>query len=111
MSDAHSMLERIQCLSNVSGAVVWKLGETPVGTLPAPATPVAPGLLSAGVGSMEQVVEIVGLGQIEDLWFLTDSVQCLAIRWEDWQAVVTTSVDTDVGGLRDKITEALRVGS
>ncbi len=104
------MLARILEIPDVNGAVVWRLGEPPVGSLPEPASPVAPGLLSAGVGSMEQVVETVGLGQIEDLWFLTDSVQCLAVRLGQWQAVITTSVSTDASGLRARIADLLEAG-
>jgi predicted regulator of Ras-like GTPase activity (Roadblock/LC7/MglB family) len=107
VSDAAETLAGIRGLPGVQGAVVWHIGDAPIGDLGDPTDSTAPGLLSAGIGSMEQVVETVGLGQIEELWLMTDRVQCLAIRLGAWQAVVTAGHTTNIDGLRDAITDIL----
>lgn len=107
MSDAAELQARISALPRVEGAVVWRLGDAPVGHLDERANPAAPGLLAAGIGSIEHVVESAGLGQIEELWFLTDNVQCLAVRFAEWQAIVVTTTAADIEALRDQITDLL----
>ena len=107
MSEAAELHARIAALPRVEGAVVWRLGDVPVGRLDRMANAAAPGLLAAGIGSIEQVVESAGLGQIEELWFLTDNVQCLAVRFAEWQAIVVTATAADIEALRDQITDLL----
>jgi hypothetical protein len=104
----HQHMERIP---HITGVVVWKLGDAPVGDLGSGNKPVAPGLLSAGIGSIEHVVESIGLGQIEELWFLTDAVQGLAVRVGDWQAVLIGDLELDVDGARDEVTDILTTAS
>lgn len=111
MSEAQAVLDRIRRVPGVEGTVVWRIGSAPVGNLGETANAPAPGLLSAGVGSIEHVVEVAGLGQIEELWFLTDSWQCLVIRLGEWQAIVTAGLSTDIEKLRDQITELLEAPS
>ncbi len=111
MSDAAETLAGIRRLPGVQGAVVWQIGDAPMGDLGDATDAAAPGLLSAGIGSLEQVVETVGLGQIEELWFMTDGVQCLAIRLGAWQAVVTARHRINIDGLRDAITNILEAGA
>ena len=94
-------------LAHVTGVVVWKIGDTPFGDLGSGGEPVGPGLLSAGIGSIEHVVESVGLGQIEELWFLTDNVQGLAVRVGNWQAVLIGDLELDVDSTRDEVTNIL----
>ena len=94
-------------LPHVTGVVVWKIGDAPFGDLGSGTEPVTPGLLSAGIGSIEHVVESIGLGQIEELWFLTDDVQGLAVRVGNWQAVVIGNLELDVDNTRDEVTDIL----
>ena len=97
MSDVQPVLDRMRRLPRVQGAVVWRIGGAPFGDLGETATAAAPGLLSAGIGSIEHVTEVAGLGQIEELWFLTDSLQCLVVRLGEWQAFVTAGPGADGG--------------
>ncbi len=87
--------------------MVWRVGDAPVGDLAEAVSPVAPGLLASGIGTMEQVVQTVGLGQVEELWFLTEAHQGLAVRLGDWQAIIVTTLDVDIDGLRNAVTERL----
>ena len=107
MNDAAELQARISALPSVEGAIVWRFGGAPIGRLDENEIPAAPGLLSAWIGSIEHVVESSGLGQIEELWFLTDKVQCLAVRFGEWQAIVVTSTSGDIETLRDQITDLL----
>ncbi|MCY4112512.1 MAG: hypothetical protein OXG33_01060 [Chloroflexi bacterium] len=107
MSDAQALLADLKDLDHVDGAVVWRAGEAPVGKLAENVSPVAPGLLASGIGTMEQVVETVGLGQVDELWFLTEAQQGLAVRLGDWQAIIVVGLDADIDGLRNAVTERL----
>ena len=107
MSDAQALVADLKALDGVDGAVVWRAGEAPVGDLAETVSPVAPGLLASGIGTMEQVVETVGLGQVDELWFLTAAHQGLAVRLGDWQAIIVVSLDADIDGLRNAVTERL----
>ena len=95
-------------LEGTGGAVVWRSGDAPIGDLPEAASTAAPGLLSSSIGSMEQVAEAVGLGQIEQLWFLTGNQQCLAVRVDEWQAIIVAARDADIDRLRDAVTQRLQ---
>ena len=108
MIDEESVLRNLKALRDVTGAVVWRTGRAPVGLLPEPLNSSATGLLSAGVGSIEEVVAMAGLGKIEDLCFRTKMTQCLALRCDDWQAIVLSPRDADAGRLRNAISELLR---
>ena len=107
MSDAQTLLADLKALDDVDGAVVWRAGEAPVGNLAENVRPVAPGLLASGIGTMEQVVETVGLGQVDELWFLTGAHQGLSVRLGDWQAIILVSLDADIDSLRNAVTERL----
>lgn len=102
--DIHSSLRR---MDGVTGVVVWRIGDVPVGDIGGTVESPATGLLAAGIGSMEHVVETVGLGQIEELWFVTEDVQCLAVRVGYWQAVLVGGINIDIETLRDRVTEML----
>jgi hypothetical protein len=56
---------------------------------------------------MEQVVQTVGFGQVEELWFLTETQQGLAVRLGDWQAIIVATLDADIDRLRNAVTERL----
>jgi len=107
MADLQSLLAHLKALDEVDGAVVWRVGEAPVGHLSASVSAVAPGLLASGIGTMEQVVQTVGLGQVEELWFLTGAQQGLAVRLGDWQAIIVATLDADIDRLRNAVTEQL----
>lgn len=102
--DIHSNLRRME---GVTGTVVWRIGDAPVGDIGGVSESPAAGLLAAGIGSMEHVVETIGLGQIEELWFVTEDAQCLAIRMGHWQAVLVGGINIDIETLRDRVTEML----
>ena len=97
-SDLHAGIQR---LPGVTGAAVWRSGEIPTGDFGGRGGPVGPGLLSASLGTMEQAVETMGLGQIAEIWFVTEDTQCLAIRSGEWQAVVVGGLEMDVERVRD----------
>ncbi|MCY3749045.1 MAG: hypothetical protein OXG64_07095 [Chloroflexi bacterium] len=103
-SDLH---EGIQRLSGVTGAAVWRAGEIPTGDLGGRGGPVGPGLLSASIATMEQAVETMGLGEIVEIWFVTEDTQCLAMRSGHWQAVVVGGLEMDVDSVRDGLTNLL----
>ncbi len=107
MSDLATLLADLKALNGVDGAVVWRVGEAPVGDLAEAVSPVAPGLLASGIGTMEQVVQTVGFGQVEELWFLTETQQGLAVRLGDWQAIIVATLDADIDRLRNAVTERL----
>ena len=107
MADPRALLADLRGLDGVEGAVVWRVGDAPVGDLAKVVSPVAPGLLASGIGTMEQVVQTVGLGQVEELWFLTGAHQGLAVRLGDWQAIIVTTLEADIDGLRNAVTERL----
>ena len=107
MPDAQGLLADLKALDDVDGAVVWRTGEAPAGDLDENVSPVAPGLLASGIGTMEQVVETVGLGQVDELWFLTEAHQGLAVRLGDWQAIILVSLDADIDSLRNAVTDRL----
>lgn len=107
MNATADIYTRLRGMEGVTGAVVWRLGDAPVGDLGGVADSPGPGLLAAGIGSMEHVVEAIGLGQIEELWFMTDDAQCLAIRVGQWQAVLIGGINIDVEMLRDRVAEML----
>ena len=107
MSDLATLLADLKALDGVDGAVVWRVGEAPVGDLAEAVSPVAPGLLASGIGTMEQVVQTVGFGQVEELWFLTETQQGLAVRLGDWQAIIVATLDADIDRLRNAVTERL----
>ncbi len=107
MPDAQALLADLKALDDVDGAVVWRAGEAPLGDLAENVSPVAPGLLASGIGTMEQVVETVGLGKVDELWFLTEAHQGLAVRLGDWQAIILVSLDADIDSLRNAVTERL----
>ena len=102
-----SLNARIRRLPGVRGTAVWQIGEIPTGDLGGRGGPVGPGLLSASIGTMEQAVETMGLGQISEIWFVTEDTQCLAIRSGKWQAVVVGGLDLDVDRVRDGLTNLL----
>jgi len=58
---------------------------------------------------MEQAVATMGLGQIAEIWFVTEDTQCLAMRSGQWQAVVVGGLDMDVDSVRDGLTDLLDV--
>lgn len=107
MMRASDLHENIQRLPGVTGTAVWKAGEAPTGDLGGRGGPVGPGLLSASIATMEQAVETMGLGQIAEIWFVTDDTQCLALRSGQWQAVVVGGLEMDVDGVRDGLTNLL----
>ena len=107
MSDLATLLADLKALDGVDGAVVWCVGEAPVGDLAEAVSPVAPGLLASGIGTMEQVVQTVGFGKVEELWFLTETQQGLAVRLGDWQAIIVATLDADIDRLRNAVTERL----
>ena len=107
MAEARDTLAKIRDLADVRGAVIWRIGDAPAGDMGPGTGAETPGLLSAGIGSLEHVVETVGLGQIEEVWFLTDAGQCMAIRLGLWQCVVVVDRSADVMPLRDAITAVL----
>ena len=107
MSPASDLHAAIQRLPGVTGTAVWKAGEIPTGDLGGRAGPVGPGLLSASIATMEQAVETMGLGQIAEIWFVTDDTQCLALRSGQWQAVVVGGLEMDVDSVRDGLTNLL----
>ncbi len=107
MTRADDLQAAIQRLPGVLGAAVWKAGEVPVGDLGGRGGPAGPGLLSAGIGSLEHVIATIGLGQIEDMWFMTSDIQCLAVRSGAWQAVVIGHLDLDVDAVRDALADLL----
>lgn len=103
-SDLHAGIQR---LPGVTGTAVWRSGEIPTGDLGGRGGPVGPGLLSASIGTMEQAVETMGLGQISEIWFVTEDTQCLAMRSGQWQAVVVGGLEMDVDSVRDGLTSLL----
>lgn len=105
-ADLHAGIQR---LPGVTGAAVWRAGEIPTGNLGGRGGPVGPGLLSASIGTMEQAVATMGLGQIAEIWFVTEDTQCLAIRSGQWQAVVVGGLAMDVDSVRDGLTSLLAV--
>ncbi len=105
-SDLHAGIQR---LPGVTGTAVWRIGEIPTGNLGGRGGPVGPGLLSASIGTMEQAVATMGLGQIAEIWFVTEDTQCLAMRSGQWQAVVVGGLDMDVDSVRDGLTDLLDV--
>lgn len=107
MSDLATLLADLKALDGVDGAVVWRVGEAPVGDHAQAVSPVAPGLLASGIGTMEQVVQTVGLGNVEELWFLTEAHQGLAVRLGDWQAIIVATLEADIDRLRTAVTEQL----
>ncbi|MDE2902547.1 MAG: hypothetical protein OXP73_05910 [Chloroflexota bacterium] len=102
--DLHEAMRR---LPDITGAAVWRIGEIPTGDLGGRGGPVGPGLLSASIGTMEQAVETMGLGQIAEIWFVTQDTQCLALRSGHWQAVVVGGLEMDVDDIRDRLTGLL----
>lgn len=108
VADAKSILDDIRMLEGTSGAVVWRSGDAPIGNLPETVSTAAPGLLSSSIGSMEQVAHAVGLGRIEQLWFLTGGQQCLAVRVDEWQAVIVAARDVDIDRLRHAVMQRLQ---
>ena len=111
MTHATQLHQHLEGIPHVTGVVVWKLGDAPVGDLGSGSQPVASGLLSAGIGSIEHVIESIDLGQIEELWFLTDTVQGLAVRVGEWQAVLIGDLELDIDNARDKVTDILTTAS
>ena len=107
MTSAADLHAGIQRLPGVTGAAVWKIGEIPTGDLGGHGGSIGPGLLSASIGTMEQAVETMGLGQIAEIWFVTQDTQCLALRSGQWQAVVIGELDLDVDNVRDGLTSLL----
>ena len=107
MNVTADIFTKLREMEGVTGAVVWRLGDAPVGDLGGVSASAGAGLLAAGIGSMEHVVEAVGLGQIEELWFVTHESQCLAIRVGHWQAVLIGGIKMDVEMVRDRVTEML----
>lgn len=105
-SDLHTGIQR---LPGVTGTAVWRIGEIPTGNLGGRGGPVGPGLLSASIGTMEQAVATMGLGQIAEIWFVTEDTQCLAMRSGQWQAVVVGGLDMDVDSVRDGLMSLLAV--
>lgn len=104
---AFDLHEDIYRLPGITGAAVWRIGEIPTGDLGGRGGPVGPGLLSASIGTMEQAVETMGLGQIAEIWFVTQDTQCLALRSGHWQAVVVGGLEMDVDDIRDRLTGLL----
>lgn len=107
MTHADDLHSGIQRLPGVTGSAVWRIGEIPTGDLGGRGGPVGPGLLSASIGTMEQACETMGLGQIAEIWFVTQDTQCLAIRSGQWQAVVVGGLELDVDSVRDGLTSLL----
>jgi hypothetical protein len=107
MTSAADLHAGIQRLPGVTGAAVWKIGEIPTGDLGGHGGSIGPGLLSASIGTMEQAVETMSLGQIAEIWFVTQDTQCLALRSGQWQAVVIGGLDLDVDNVRDGLTSLL----
>ena len=97
----------IRRLPGVTGTAVWRAGDIPSGDLGGRGGPVGPGLLSASIGTMEQAVETMGLGEISEIWFVTEDTQCLAVRSGQWQTVVVGGLDMDVDSVRDGLTSLL----
>lgn len=107
MNRASALNAEIRRLPGVRGTAVWKAGDIPTGDLGGRGGPVGPGLLAAGIGTMEQAVAAMGLGQIAEIWFVTEDTQCLAVRTGHWQAVVVGGLDLDVDSVRDGLTNLL----
>ena len=107
MTSASDLHAGIQRLPGVTGAAVWRIGKIPTGDLGGRGGSIGPGLLSASIGTMEQAVETMGLGQIAEIWFVTQETQCLALRSGQWQAVVIGGLDLDVDSVRDGLTSLL----
>ena len=106
-ASAAGLQAEIRRLPGVRGTAVWKIGEIPTGDLGGRGGPVGPGLLSASIGTMEQAIEAMGLGQIAEIWFVTEDTQCLALRSGQWQAVVVGGLDLDVDSVRDGLSSLL----
>ena len=104
---ATDLYAEIQRLPGVTGTAIWRIGEIPTGDLGGRGGLVGPGLLSASIGTMEQAVETMGLGQISEIWFVTEATQCLAMRSGQWQAVVVGGLDLDVDSVRDGLSSLL----
>ncbi len=107
MTRADDLHSRIQRLPGVTGTAVWRTGDIPTGDLGGRGGPVGPGLLSASIGTMEQATVTMGLGQISEIWFVTENTQCLAMRSGQWQAVVVGGLEMDVDSIRDGLTSLL----
>ncbi len=107
MKSISELHKGIQRLPGVVGSAVWRIGGIPTGDLGGHGGSVGPGLLSASIGTMEQAVETMGLGQIEEIWFVTKDTQCLALRSGQWQAVVVGGLEMDVDNVRDGLTGLL----
>lgn len=107
MTGTEALQAGIRRLPGARGTAVWQVGDIPTGDLGGRGGPVGPGLLAASIGTMEQAVETTGLGQISEIWFVTEDVQCLAIRSGPWQAVVIGDLEMDVDVVRDGLTSLL----
>lgn len=107
MTRAQALQTGIRRLPGARGTAVWQVGDIPTGDLGGHGGPAGPGLLAASIGTMEQAVSTMGLGQISEIWFVTEDVQCLAIRFGHWQAAVIGDLEMDVDIVRDGLTSLL----
>ncbi len=102
------LIDALLGVGDVSGAVVWRLGELPRGRWnDESGGAIAFPLLAALTGSLEKGIEDLNLGQLSQIWWQTDKVQCVGFRAGEWEVLVFAAPDANIGGLRTGVARIL----
>src|SRR3990172_7332795 len=90
------------------GVVAWRLGELPVERwTEGEPSPVAGRVIAALTGSLEKGLEDLSMGQLGQIWWQTDEIQCVGFRAGDWQVLVLAKAEVDTGSLRTGVAGVL----
>ena len=64
-------------------------------------------MLSAAVGAFETDIEGLGFGQVSQIWWQSDDVQCVGFWAGEWQVLVMARADLSVAELRSNVAETV----
>lgn len=102
------LLDALLDIEDVSGAVVWRIGELPQGRWNDESRDeLAFSLLAALTGSLEKGIKDLSLGHLNQIWWQTDQAQCVGFRAGDWEVLVVATADAGIGGLRTRVASVL----
>ena len=102
------LAESLASLEGVRSAVVWRSGGVPFTAHSHQDFSSLRGrMLSAAVGAFETDIDRLGFGQISQIWWQSDEVQCVGFRAGEWQVLVVAGADLSVATLRSNVAETV----
>ena len=102
------LAESLASLAEVRSAVVWRLGGVPVTSQARGNFSSLSGrMLSALVGGFEKDVEDLGFGEVSQIWWQSDDLQCVGFRAGELQVLVVAGAELSVSALRTQVAETV----